>query len=238
MGLRRVYGRHLRYWVWRLANPTKPYELYYAEVILKKVRRDGHHVVVGKRSRAVRSSTELRDLMVAHGLKPEHRFVDYGCGSLRLGKAIVAYLQPENFHGVDVTQEFLDMGIEFLGPELAAEKKPFLDVIGPEGLRRARERKPDYIATWHVASKVPDSSLAEYFGHMIGLMTKSTQLFVQFPNTDVRRRMNSLNWSFAEEDIRRIVRALDPALKVDILELIPRNSAGVTESYALIRYLD
>ena len=236
MGLRRFYGRHFRYWVWRLSNPLKPYEQYYADVIGRKVIRNGRHDVIGRKSRAVRSSSELLNLMVQYGLRPSHRFVDYGCGSLRLGRALIDYLEPENFHGLDVTQNFLDHGVDYIGPEVMAVKKPALDVISPDSLTRARDRRPDYIASWHVCSKVPDHALRRYFESIIGIMHQETQVFIQFPQTDKRRRMNSLNWSLAAVDLHTIVHDIEPRLKVDIVEFIKRNDTGVTESYVRIYF--
>jgi len=51
-----------------------------------------------------------RDFLVASGLRPEHRFVDVGCGALRGGIHFVAYLAPGNYHGLDLNQSLIDAG--------------------------------------------------------------------------------------------------------------------------------
>lgn len=233
---RHLYYWHIRYWLWRILNPAKPYELYYADVVNKKLRRYGDHPAIGHKAQAIRTSTELLDLTRRHGMQPHHRFVDYGCGSLRLGKAVVEYLEPGNFCGMDVTQTFLDLGADFLGTEMYAAKQPHLAVIAPDNLAAAKARKPDFIASWHVCSKIPDSEVDRYFGGILGLMSPTTQTFIQFPQTPQRKRMNSLNWSFSKAEFRAIVRRLAPGMNVEFVEIVPENSAGVTESYAHLSY--
>ena len=44
------------------------------------------------------------------GLRPEHRFLDIGCGALRLGARLAAYLEPGNYYGTDLQKPLLDVG--------------------------------------------------------------------------------------------------------------------------------
>jgi len=50
------------------------------------------------------------DFLVARGLRPEHRFVDVGCGALRGGIHFVAYLAPGHYHGLDINHSLIDAG--------------------------------------------------------------------------------------------------------------------------------
>jgi SAM-dependent methyltransferase len=50
------------------------------------------------------------DYLVARGLRPDHRFLDIGCGSLRGGIHFVRYLEPGHYHGLDIEQDLLDAG--------------------------------------------------------------------------------------------------------------------------------
>jgi len=50
------------------------------------------------------------NFLVARGLRPEHRFVDVGCGALRGGIHFVAYLAPGHYHGLDINQSLIDAG--------------------------------------------------------------------------------------------------------------------------------
>ncbi len=50
------------------------------------------------------------DFLVARGLRPEHRFIDVGCGALRGGIHFVAYLGPGHYYGLDLNQSLIDAG--------------------------------------------------------------------------------------------------------------------------------
>lgn len=44
-----------------------------------------------------------RDFLIKQGLRPEHRLLDFGCGTGRLARVIVPYLNVGNYTGVDVS---------------------------------------------------------------------------------------------------------------------------------------
>jgi len=79
-------------------------------VIAKRVAAGRHREAVGG------MWDEIGELQInylkSHGLMPHHTFLDLGCGSLRGGVRIVPYLDPGNYHGVDLNQSLLDAGYE------------------------------------------------------------------------------------------------------------------------------
>jgi SAM-dependent methyltransferase len=52
------------------------------------------------------------DFMLLQGLKPEHRFLDVGCGCFRGGVHFIKYLDEGNYYGVDKNQDLLTNGIQ------------------------------------------------------------------------------------------------------------------------------
>jgi SAM-dependent methyltransferase len=50
------------------------------------------------------------EYLVSQGLKPEHRLLDVGCGSLGGGIHFVRYLDDGNYYGLDIEQRLLDAG--------------------------------------------------------------------------------------------------------------------------------
>jgi SAM-dependent methyltransferase len=48
--------------------------------------------------------------LVEQGLRPEHRFLDVGCGSLRAGVHLIDYLDPGRYHGIDASAQLLAAG--------------------------------------------------------------------------------------------------------------------------------
>ncbi len=52
------------------------------------------------------------DLLVSEGLEPHMRVLDIGCGCLRAGVHLVAFLEPHNYFGIDVSPSLLAAGYD------------------------------------------------------------------------------------------------------------------------------
>ncbi|WP_295534192.1 galactosyltransferase-related protein [Synechococcus sp. UW140] len=67
------------------------------------------------------------EFLIEQGLKPNHRLLDIGCGSLRLGSHLIPYLQPGNYIGIEKEQSLLDAGLLYELPDrLLEDRKPLL----------------------------------------------------------------------------------------------------------------
>ena len=88
-------------------NP--PMSSYYIKGWIQKAVSEGRHrEVIGGRWDEI--GTLQRDFLIDHGLQPQHTLLDIGCGSLRLGQKIVAYLYPGNYWGTDLSSDLLEVG--------------------------------------------------------------------------------------------------------------------------------
>jgi SAM-dependent methyltransferase len=61
------------------------------------------------------------DFLKSRGLAPSHRLLDVGCGSLRLGRLAVDYLEPGHYFGIDLSDALIQAGYEreLSGPQRA-----------------------------------------------------------------------------------------------------------------------
>lgn len=232
----KFYRRHLRYPLWRLRHPLASYETYYAWVVARKLRRGRAHPAIGPRAKAARGQDEMIKVLLAHGLQPHHAFVDYGCGSLRLGRPILEFLEPGKFWGLDLAQEFLDRGIGYIGPALSEQKRPDLRVIDDAGLAAAKAARPDFIGAWHVCGKIPDQIFNSFFRKLLGMMHAGTQVFLQFEDTGRREQLHGLAWSVPQEMLVAAVKRVDPNLTVEIFELSEHKHRDMRYLCAHIRY--
>ena len=64
--------------------------------------------------------------LLAQGLQPGHRLLDYGCGTLRGGRFFIDYLEPGRYVGVDISRNVVAKAQELLRNENLADKKPEL----------------------------------------------------------------------------------------------------------------
>jgi SAM-dependent methyltransferase len=64
-------------------------------------------------------------LLFAAGLRETHRLLDVGCGSLRVGRLLIAYLRPEHYFGIEPERAYVEEGIaKETGRDLVEMKRP------------------------------------------------------------------------------------------------------------------
>jgi 2-polyprenyl-3-methyl-5-hydroxy-6-metoxy-1,4-benzoquinol methylase len=95
---------------------------YAAPLSEKAIQRGRHRKRVGGRWDEM--GTLQLEFLIARGLRPEHRLLDVGCGSLRAGIRFVDYLAPEGYYGIDINQTLLDAGYEHELSEELRSKLP------------------------------------------------------------------------------------------------------------------
>lgn len=95
---------------------------YDTEQINELVAVNRHRVAIGGLWEEL-GELQLTTLMQMN-LKPHNSVLDVGCGSLRLGSKLVAYLGANQYFGTDLNTSLLDAGYE---RELSAELRSKLD---------------------------------------------------------------------------------------------------------------
>lgn len=69
------------------------------------------------------------DYLVEHGLTPQDRLLEIGCGNLRAGWRFISYLEPGNYYGVDISPDILMAGQRTLVEQELQDKLPRLTVV-------------------------------------------------------------------------------------------------------------
>ncbi len=87
-----------------------------------------------------------RDMLIAEGLTPAMRFLDIGCGCLRVGVHLVEYLDAGRYFGTDLSDDLLSAGYD---QELRAlglvHKLPHANLLCDEGFNFDRfENAPTF----------------------------------------------------------------------------------------------
>ncbi|MBL9036579.1 MAG: class I SAM-dependent methyltransferase [Rhodospirillaceae bacterium] len=236
MKFKKKLRRICDYWGWRLRHPGAPYEQYYVHRVLAKLKGGHGHPAIGPTARPLRSRSELLDFLLKYSVRPSDLVIDYGCGSLRLAPPLIAFLEPGKYWGMDLAQEFLDLGLSHLDPQLARDKRPRLDVIAPEVIERARAEGPRFIVSWHVCSKVPENRFDAYLGNIVRMMTPGSVALIHFPETEARRKLTGLAWAIPRSLFVETLPRLNPAVTCEFGAVVEGVVDGIRQSYAILRH--
>jgi len=79
------------------------------------------------------------NLLTTIGLRQHHTLLDVGCGSLRVGRLLIPYLNRSNYAGIEPNAWLIEEGItREIGRDMVEIKRPrFLTADSPEILRTA-----------------------------------------------------------------------------------------------------
>jgi hypothetical protein len=110
--------------------------------------------------------------LMKYGIAPHDAFVDYGCGTLRMGVHAIRFLERGRYWGFDIDQALLDEGARLMGPEME-NKAPNLRVISASSVREAAQANPALLVSLKVLIHVHPDELDEYFGNILTIIGTS-----------------------------------------------------------------
>jgi hypothetical protein len=173
--------KNKRFEVWQKENPDKSFAAFYAETSAKKRREGLPHANLGgnlKSGEFGRSGVHFFDWLVELGLKPDHNFADYGCGTLRMGVHAIKYLEPGRYWGLEISGDFLEEGRKLVGQALLEEKQPHLHTISPGSVAEAASASPFMVISTKVFNHVHPDELAAYFHNIMTIAGSSGRAIV------------------------------------------------------------
>lgn len=171
----------------RTERPGATFAEFYVAGAMAKIR-DGHRMVsLGPRLHPDASGEDVgfadagketaQRVIERAGLKPQHRLIDYGCGSLRVGLHLMSYLDAGNYWGFDVTTDFIDIGRGLIG-ELIKDKQARLATINESSLAGGVAFGADVVCSNVVAYHVHPDEMAVYLDNLRTLTSKPGSILV------------------------------------------------------------
>lgn len=119
------------------------------------------------------------DYLVEQGLKPEHRFLDVGCGSLRGGIHFIRYLETGHYFGVDINERLLEAGRTELARNNIVDKNPSLvwtDSFDFQSL----DQQFDYALAQSVFTHLPLNSIMRCLMNIEKVMVSGGRFYATF----------------------------------------------------------
>ena len=126
-------GRLLGYIRRRIRNATLPradhYE-FYRHVVDDNAARDPDRAIGSDSREQWLALGEFQfQFLQSHGLATNQRFLDVGCGNLRLGWRVIQFLEPEKYCGLDLSPVILDAARRTVAEFALEPKKPTLHLV-------------------------------------------------------------------------------------------------------------
>ncbi|MFJ9177617.1 class I SAM-dependent methyltransferase [Streptomyces sp. NPDC102360] len=168
-----------------LRHRSADHVAYYRAVMRSDARRDPDAAVGGRsRERWLALGAMQFDYLVRHGLRPEHRMLEIGCGNLRAGWRFIDYLEPGHYYGVDISPDILFAAQDTLRDQGLQERVPTLTPVRDLALGFLPEGRFDVVHAHSVFSHSPLSVIEECFAHVGRLLAPGGWFDFTFDRTE------------------------------------------------------
>jgi SAM-dependent methyltransferase len=125
------------------------------------------------------------DFLTSHGLKPESRLLDIGCGTLRGGIPLIDYLQMGHYTGVEARAEVLQEARRELADAGLEDKQPRL--IHAEDPAQVQVQAPVDVAwAFSVLFHMHDEIVDACFGLVVRALTEDGVFYANVSLSDER----------------------------------------------------
>jgi SAM-dependent methyltransferase len=120
-------------------------------------------------------------LLTTLGLRQHHAVLDIGCGSLRVGRLLVPYLNRGGYTGLEPNEWLVRDGIaNELGEDQVRIKQPSFEFSDSPSRLLARSRRYDYILAQSIFSHTGIDLLQTWLEHASELLTPTGVLVATF----------------------------------------------------------
>jgi ubiquinone/menaquinone biosynthesis C-methylase UbiE len=106
------------------------------------------------------------DYLRGHGLTPQDRMLEIGCGNLRAGWRFIQYLDAGNYYGIDISPDILMAAKQTLVQYRLQDKVPYLTVNDNLTFDFLPDRYFDVVHAHSVFSHTPLHFIDECFAHV------------------------------------------------------------------------
>ncbi|MFI7443063.1 class I SAM-dependent methyltransferase [Nonomuraea indica] len=124
------------------------------------------------------------DYLLEHGLKPEFRMLEIGCGNLRAGHLFIDYLHTGNYYGIDISPDILIAAQGTLVEHGLRDKLPHLTPVRDLRLAFLPDEHFDVVHAHSVFSHSPLSVIEECFAHVGRVMRPDGWFDFTFDRTE------------------------------------------------------
>ena len=145
----------------------RPYMEYYRAVMKRRAKLNPRDAVGGRWEMGSKGQIEL---LQRYALMPQHTVLDVGCGSLRGGLNIIRYLEAGNYTGIDISEEILEAGREFLREASLEGRRPSLLFTNNIEFKEVMGKTFEYLLAVSVLTHMPPEDIETLFANLHKVM--------------------------------------------------------------------
>ena len=160
---------------------------YYRAVMKDDASRDPEGAVGSHTHKRWLALGQLQfDYLVRHGLRPDHRMLEIGCGNLRAGRLFIEHLGPGAYYGVDISPDILLAAQRTVAEHGLRDKLPYLTLVDDLRLDFLPDAHFDVVHAHSVFSHSPLHVIEQCFSHVGRVMTADAWFDFTFDRTEGR----------------------------------------------------
>lgn len=143
------------------------------------------------------------------GLKPEHKMLDIGCGTLRGGRFFISYLNTSNYTGIDISPACIDAARSLVEYEDLEDKSPTLILNERKSMQfeEFEGQRFDFLLAQSVFTHLPESVLDECLANIGKIMGPQSHFYFTYIQSDKPKQFShkdfSYPWAFFESLARK-----------------------------------
>jgi SAM-dependent methyltransferase len=154
---------------------------------------------------AIKSVKFQFDFILRRGLEPHHRFLDYGCGRMRMGTYVVPYLTSGHYVGADISSEVVALGLQLLRKRGVPPEKFEGVTLSDCRLTELSGRQFDFVWANSVVTHMPEAEVAEMLASMRPLIAKGGKYVFSYSTAERPTRLSFKDYFYPTETIERLV---------------------------------
>lgn len=163
-----------------------------------RVEENGYKGAVGAEKDWERHGVLQFEYLKLQGLMPKHRLLEVGCGTGRLARKVVPYLDEGCYEGVDISPQAINAAIALSGKERWNHRRPGLSTVMPNRFSTDRRVAFDYTWAFSVFIHLPFDEMVRTMSQVaFSLAPGGVFLFSYVPEeVDVRTGLKQFRHTF------------------------------------------